>query len=202
MIRRICAKTTLAIAEWWVWEQQLGAPPTPLPFRHSRTLSSSSTLLEQLPLRSSVVPSPASSTLRRDLDRVQLRGRDAKTGPLTDRAVAKRHGPAACEVLSVRDTGQGAVTGANSRREFDVPRRTDETRWPLLFPGCGPVSLFDCISFAHILALLGRAVKTRGLLIVNVCLRIHPYQSMSPAWCRSRGTSAADDRCCERRRAD
>src|SRR4030095_1107118 len=73
---------------------------------------------------------------------------------------------------------------------------------PLLSPSCGPVSLFDCISLAHILALLGRAVKTRAILIVNVCLRIHPYQSMSPAWCRSRGASAAADRCCGRRRAD
>jgi hypothetical protein len=44
----------------------------------------------------------------------------------------------------------------------------------LLSPGCGPVSLFDCVSFAHVLALPSRAVKTRALFMINVCLGIDP----------------------------
>ena len=76
---------------------------------------------------------------------------------------------------------------------------------PLLSLGCGRVSLFDCVGFAHILALLSRAVKTRALLVINVCLGIDPHQSTSAAWCRSSRPSAAaaaSNRCCGRRRTD
>src|SRR6266496_741079 len=67
-IQQTCAKTTLVIAESRVWEQRLGAPPTPLPFRQVRTLSSWSTRPGQLRRRrSSVARFPASSTIRRDL---------------------------------------------------------------------------------------------------------------------------------------
>jgi hypothetical protein len=66
--------------------------------------------------------------------------------------------------------------------------------------GCGPVSLFDCVSFADILALLGRAVKTRALFVINVCLGIDPHQPVSAAWCRSRGAGASGGRRCGRRR--
>jgi hypothetical protein len=72
----------------------------------------------------------------------------------------------------------------------------------LLSPDSGPVSLFDCVSFAHVLALFAPAVKTRALLVINVCLGIDPHQPRAAAWCRSRGSSAAGDRCCGRRRAD
>jgi hypothetical protein len=78
-IQQTCAKTTLVIAESWVWEQRLGAPPTPLPFRHVRTLSSWSTRPGQLRRRrSSVARFPASSTIRRDLARAR-RGKCLKT---------------------------------------------------------------------------------------------------------------------------
>jgi hypothetical protein len=73
----------------------------------------------------------------------------------------------------------------------------------LLSLGCGPVSFLDCVSFAHVLALLGRAVKTRAFLVINVCLGVDPHQTTSAAWCRSRRASAAaSNRCCGRRRTD
>src|SRR6266513_3360307 len=72
-IQQTCARTTLAIAESWVWEQRLGAPPTPLSFRQSRTFSSWSTRPGRLRRRRcSVARFPASLTLRRDLARARL----------------------------------------------------------------------------------------------------------------------------------
>src|ERR1041385_1841874 len=55
---------------------------------------------------------------------------------------------------------------------------------PLLSLG-GPVSFFDRVSFADVLALVSRAVKTRSFLMINVCLGIDPYQPMSAVRCRS-----------------
>jgi hypothetical protein len=50
----------------------------------------------------------------------------------------------------------------------------------LLSLGCGPVPLFNCVSFAHILALLSRAVKTRALLVINVYLGIDTHTNSCP----------------------
>ena len=34
---------------------------------------------------------------------------------------------------------------------------------------------FDCVSFAHVLALLGLAVKTRAFLVINVSRGVDPH---------------------------
>ena len=60
-------------------------------------------------------------------------------------------------------------------------RVSTERRWSLPSLSCGPVSLFDCVSFAHVLALLSRAIKARALLVINVRLGIDPHQSTSAA---------------------
>src|SRR6266550_1344427 len=75
-------------------------------------------------------------------------------------------------------------------------------RWVLLSLGCSPVALFDCVSFAHVLALLGLAVKTRAFLVINVSRGVDPHQPMSTARCWSGGSRSRGGRCCGRRRAN
>src|SRR6267378_7611180 len=74
--------------------------------------------------------------------------------------------------------------------------------WFLLAPGWGSVSLFDCVSLAHVFALLCLSVKPRAFFVINVCLCVHPHQPMSTARCWSRRTGASGGRCCGRRGAD
>src|SRR5207237_10331503 len=64
--------------------------------------------------------------------------------------------------------------------------------------GCGSVSLFNCISFAHVFALFGCAVKTRAFLVINVGLCVDRHQPMSAARCWRCGSSSRGGR----RRAD
>src|SRR6266446_8161162 len=54
----------------------------------------------------------------------------------------------------------------------------------LLSLRCGPVSFFGGLGLGHVLAFLGRAVKTRAFPVVNMCLRVHPYQAVPSAGCR------------------
>src|SRR5213596_2629159 len=91
-----------------------------------------------------------------------------------------------------------------SSRFPSSPRlRRDETasqgevvyrRWPL--PSLrGFISFLDCVGFAHVLALLGRAVKTRAFLVINVCFGVDPDEPVPAARCRSRSTSGRSGTC-------
>ena len=49
---------------------------------------------------------------------------------------------------------------------------------------CGPVSFFDRLRFSHVLALLGRAVKTRAFPVEYMRVRVNPHQAVAAAGCR------------------
>jgi len=62
---------------------------------------------------------------------------------------------------------------------------------PLSFVRRGTVSLFERVSFTHILAFFGLAVEAGAFFVVNVRLGVHPDKTVTPTRCRS---SSSDSR--------